>query len=83
MTSTPSNPAPIGHTEAVAEHLLTTAEAARRLGFAPSTLNKWRITGRGPSFLKLGRSVRYSLSDLDAFLSAPNCKSSKSQGISS
>lgn len=49
---------------------LTTQQAATYLGLAVSTLNKWRCHGGGPEFLKLGRSVRYLQSDLDAFLEA-------------
>ena len=42
--------------------------AAERLGLSVSTLNKWRTQGRGPSFVKLGRSVCYRTEDLDAWL---------------
>jgi predicted DNA-binding transcriptional regulator AlpA len=44
--------------------LLTTKEAAARLGMAEHTLAVWRITGKGPKFIKLGRSVRYSEDEL-------------------
>ena len=47
--------------------LLATGEAAARLGLQPSTLEKWRSTGGGPLFVKLGRAVRYRITDLDAF----------------
>jgi len=47
---------------------LTVPEAADYLGLAVSTLNKWRVYGGGPRFLKLGRSIRYRLSDLETFL---------------
>jgi excisionase family DNA binding protein len=47
---------------------LTTPEAARYLNFEVSTLEQWRWNGRGPRFVKIGRYVRYRLSDLDAFL---------------
>jgi len=48
--------------------LLSTKQAARYLGLAVSTLNKWRCYGEGPKFLKLGRAVRYMESDLQAFV---------------
>ncbi len=48
--------------------ILTTPQAARYLGLAVSTLNKWRCFGDGPKFLKLGRAVRYRREDLDAFV---------------
>lgn len=47
---------------------LTTDQAAARVGLARSTLEKLRLTGDGPKFLKLGRSVRYRASELDAWL---------------
>ena len=47
---------------------LTTEDAARYLGLSKSTLNKWRVYGLGPTFIKLGRAVRYRLEDLDQYL---------------
>ena len=44
------------------------AQAAERVGLSVSTLNKLRIYGGGPRFLKLGRAVRYRVDDLDAWL---------------
>lgn len=48
--------------------LFITAEAAHYLGLATTTLNKWRIYGHGPRFVKLGRAVRYRKDDLDRYL---------------
>jgi len=70
MTSTPSIQAHEGHNEGVSTNMLTTHEAARLLGLSPSTLNKWRVYGRGPRFVKLGRAVRYQRTDLDAYLAS-------------
>lgn len=50
--------------------VMTTDGAATYTGLATSTLEKLRLTGNGPMFLKLGRSVRYRPSDLDAWLAA-------------
>lgn len=49
---------------------LNTAEAAARLGLAVSTVEKLRLTGDGPKYLKLGRAVRYRVDTIDAWLSA-------------
>ncbi len=46
---------------------LTTAEAAQRLGVSTSYLNKLRLTGGGPVFMKMGTKVVYSPSDLSAW----------------
>lgn len=47
---------------------LTTPEAAALLGLSVHTLNKWRWDGRGPRYLKLGKSVRYRREDVEQFL---------------
>ena len=39
--------------------------AAKYLRLAPSTLNKMRLFGTGPAFLRFGRAVRYRREDLD------------------
>jgi hypothetical protein len=44
---------------------VSTAEAARHLGLSISTLCKMRCTGTGPEYVKLGRTVWYSLRSLD------------------
>ena len=48
--------------------VLTARETASFLGLAESTLAKWRCTGDGPQYLKLGKSVKYRLIDLNAWL---------------
>jgi predicted DNA-binding transcriptional regulator AlpA len=39
--------------------------AAARTGLSAATLNNLRSTGGGPRFLKLGRAVRYSETDVE------------------
>ncbi|MCW3149287.1 helix-turn-helix domain-containing protein [Stutzerimonas stutzeri] len=49
--------------------LLTPDEVAHVLGVKPITLATWRSTGRySLAYLKIGRCVRYRVSDLAAFL---------------
>ena len=43
-------------------------EAARITGRALSTLRNERANGRGIPYLKIGRSVRYSLADIISFM---------------
>lgn len=50
--------------------LLTTKQAATYLNVSVNTLNRWRWAGRGPTFAKMGDVVRYSQSDLDAYVAA-------------
>lgn len=52
----------------VEDALLDTHQASQLLGLAPGTLRKWRLTGRGPAFVRLGRSVKYRQSVLDTFV---------------
>ena len=50
--------------------LLGNSEAAAFLGVSPDTLPKWRWAGTGPVFVKVGRSVKYRLSDLEEYLAS-------------
>jgi predicted DNA-binding transcriptional regulator AlpA len=46
---------------------LNVREAARFLGLSVSTLNKLRLSGNGPPYLKLGRRVLYDLHALETW----------------
>lgn len=46
---------------------ISVSEAAAKLGISKSWLNKKRVTGGGPPYLKLGRRVVYDVSDLDGW----------------
>ncbi len=49
--------------------LLTRKEAAAHLGLRPQTLAAWAVTGKyNLPFIKVGRSVRYRLTDLKRWL---------------
>jgi excisionase family DNA binding protein len=50
--------------------VLTTKEAAAYCRLGKPTLERFRITGYGPPYIKAGSSVRYRRSDLDAWLAA-------------
>lgn len=53
------------------DKLLTRPEAAKYLGIKPQTLSVWACTKRYPlPFVKVGRSVRYRVSDLEKFIQA-------------
>lgn len=50
---------------------LTTAQAAACVGLAESTLEKMRVYGGGPRFVRYSRkAVRYLLSDLESWMAA-------------
>ncbi len=44
--------------------LFTVSEAASFLKLSVTTLNRYRTTGAGPKYRKLGRAVRYLRTDL-------------------
>ena len=50
------------------DKLMTQAEVKEITGLADSTLEQWRLKGKGPKFIKLGRLVRYRTSDLQAYI---------------
>jgi predicted DNA-binding transcriptional regulator AlpA len=61
--------------------LRTTAEAAKYLALASSTLEKFRIRGAGPKFVRLGsRAIRYRIEDLDLWLARCERRSTSDRG---
>ncbi len=48
--------------------ILNTVEAAAYVRLAKGTLDRFRLTGRGPRFCKLGGAVRYRKADLDDWM---------------
>lgn len=50
--------------------MLRTREASQYLSVSTSRLEKLRLTGGGPRYLKLGKTVVYDPADLDAWLNA-------------
>lgn len=48
--------------------VLTTAEAARYVRLSKPTLERFRLTGEGPLYVKLGGAVRYRRAELDKWL---------------
>jgi predicted DNA-binding transcriptional regulator AlpA len=49
---------------------LRTAEAAEYCSSSKSTLEKLRVYGGGPAYIKMGSRVVYDVADLDAWMSA-------------
>jgi predicted DNA-binding transcriptional regulator AlpA len=63
--------------------ILRTHDAARYLGLAASTLEKWRLGGGGPRWVRLGRrAVGYPQSDLDDFKNQNYRRSTSDDGSS-
>jgi hypothetical protein len=60
-TSTPQ-------TASIEKLVFNDVEAAVYLDLSPHTLRKMRTTGRGPSYRKIGKNVRYMMEDLTAYI---------------
>ena len=53
------------------DQAISVGQAAAFLGYTKSTLNRWRMAGIGPEYVKVSRtSIRYRLKDLKAWLEA-------------
>lgn len=50
------------------DEILDTTQGAAEAHLSPSTMNKKRLDGSGPVFLKIGRAVRYRRRDIRAWL---------------
>ena len=46
---------------------LNQIELAARLNISPRTLERWRWTGEGPRFMKVGGRVVYRLEDVEGY----------------
>ena len=58
------------------ESLLNETLAARFLGLSKRTLQKWRVEGSGPAFVRiLNRAIRYRPSDLQEWVEGNICNS--------
>jgi excisionase family DNA binding protein len=65
LTAT-TDQAPI--TSRITRSLATPVEVAAFLQVPQKTLYRWRSVGEGPPALKVGRHLRYSWSDVEAWL---------------
>ncbi|PDS54725.1 DNA-binding protein [Rhizobium anhuiense] len=55
--------------------MLRTEDAANYTGLSASTLTKLRLTGGGPEYIKIGKSVVYDPSDLETWLTSKRRRS--------
>jgi predicted DNA-binding transcriptional regulator AlpA len=54
--------------------LLDTEQTADYLRVQQQTLANWRVEGRGPKFVRVGRLIRYRLSAIDSWLAEQAAK---------
>lgn len=62
------------------EHLLTEKDVAAILSVQVATLRRWRWSGQGPTFRKIGACVRYHPADVEAFIEAGRRQSTSELG---
>ncbi|MBX9453225.1 MAG: helix-turn-helix domain-containing protein [Mesorhizobium sp.] len=48
--------------------LLTPSQVAELLAVSAKTLTGWRGQGRGPAFIRMGRTIRYRRGDIEGFI---------------
>ncbi len=63
-----------------AQPLVNETETARILGLSVKTCRRWRWSGKGPRYLKIGGAVRYDPADLEAFIEGARRKSTSDLG---
>jgi hypothetical protein len=63
--------------------IVSTKVAAAIADVSPRTLERKRVSGTGPKFLKLGKSVRYRISDIEEWLIANEHTSTSSVVVTS
>ncbi len=60
--------------------ILNTREAADYVRLGKPTLERFRVSGEGPIFVKLGGAVRYRKADLDTWLESHRVRSTSEGG---
>ena len=64
-----TRPSPEQNHKLISRRVLRTGPAAEYVGLSSSKLEKMRVTGDGPRFIRLaGRAVGYDVRDLDEWL---------------
>lgn len=53
--------------------------AAEQLAVAVATLRRWRQTGRGPRFVKIGHAVRYDPAELREYVESNKRRSTRDE----
>jgi predicted DNA-binding transcriptional regulator AlpA len=66
--------------DATPRALMDVRQAAQRLHLSTSTLNKLRLVGGGPRFIKLGRAVRYEDQAISEWIAAQRRRSTSDVG---
>lgn len=60
--------------------LINERKAAEILGLKVTTVRRWRFSGGGPRYIKVGAAVRYDVRDIEAFIDAGRRSSTSERG---
>jgi hypothetical protein len=58
------------HDHVTPHTVIAEPDAASYIGYSLAALRLWRRQGRGPVYIRHGRSIRYRVEDLDRWVSA-------------
>lgn len=64
------------------DRLLTAEEAAEKLRLKPQTLAKWRVTGDGPKYRRIGTRALYEKREVERWLEARTYAHTSEEGAS-
>src|SRR5690606_34822536 len=62
-----SQPQPLPDRSGTGVRHLNQVQLARRWSISPRTLERWRWSGEGPAYLKIGGRVLYRLADIEHY----------------
>lgn len=63
--------------------LLNNDATADLIGASRRTLPVWRVQGKGPKFIKIGKLVRYELAEIEAWIRANTHSNTSRKGAQS
>jgi predicted DNA-binding transcriptional regulator AlpA len=59
--------------------LLSSKDVAKILKCSKNTVDKWRLYGGGPKFVRVGKSVRYSPREIEAYIARSTAASTSDE----
>ena len=62
-------------------HLLTQQRLSHLIDVSERTLERWRVEGSGPVFVKAGKKCLYRIEDINSWLEANRRTSTSASGV--
>jgi len=63
------------------EQMIRSPKVARLIGITPGTLRAWRVIGKGPRYIKMGSSVFYKESEINAWIEEREFENTSQHGM--